>query len=399
MDRSAEAQNQFLQIDIQSVVAARSQNLTMNEQEVLQEKLNMLESSRRGYLGALTRIYNQIDELLNSYDNVNQIKQIHSKLRLAWHQYESCCAQFLTLIDQRSDLYKRISAQYDEQTSRKQNYDAVVEQFVTDSLVHFNFQVMEDVSRQKATSVGSDISRISTATSKLREAKLAATKASLIERQTENRKKRALQLEMTKMDMEIKLKELEYNQRLQLAQIEMENEVVTARDNAELAELETQVAEQEVSELTKHERVEKDKQSNRTPVISSAYQEHNSAHSAKVNTHPTSQSNQQRETPRLRGNPDANPTTSILHEGIRQTHQFSMDAPGYSEPSRYIPSTRTTQRQSANRAQAVNASRVYRRYWNNDDITISGPVASTPFVQDSVLSSLVTTIEKNWYFS
>ena len=155
--------------------------------------------------------------------------------------------------------------------------------------------------------------------------------------------------------------------------------------------------EQEVSELTKHERVEKDKQINRTcpsPVISSAYQEHNSAHSAKVNTHPTSQSNQQRETPRLRGNPNANPTTSILHEGIRQTHQFSTDAPGYSEPSRYIPPTRTTQRQSANRAEAVNASRVDRRYWNNDDITISGPVGSTPFVQDSVLSSLVTTIEK-----
>ena len=63
MDRSAEAQNQSLQIDIQSVVAARSQNLTMNEQEVLKEKLNTLERSRRGYLGALTRIYNQIDEL------------------------------------------------------------------------------------------------------------------------------------------------------------------------------------------------------------------------------------------------------------------------------------------------------------------------------------------------
>ena len=43
---------------------------------------------------------------------------------------------------------------------------------------------------------------------------------------------------MTKMDMEIKLKELEYNQRLHFAHIEMENEVVTARDNAELAELE-----------------------------------------------------------------------------------------------------------------------------------------------------------------
>ena len=52
----------------------------------------------------------------------------------------------------------------------------------TDSLVHFNAQVIEDVARQKTTSVGSDISRISSATSKLREANMAAMKASLIER-------------------------------------------------------------------------------------------------------------------------------------------------------------------------------------------------------------------------
>jgi L-2-hydroxyglutarate oxidase LhgO len=104
----------------------------------------------------------------------------------------------------------------------------------------------------------------------------------LIERQTESRKKRALQLELAKIDMEIKRKEFEYNQRLELAHIEMENEVVAARDNTELAELEARIAEQEVSELTKHK--EKDKESNRTcssPLISSSsYQERHSAHPA-----------------------------------------------------------------------------------------------------------------------
>ncbi len=134
---------------------------------------------------------------------------------------------------------------------RKRNYDTIVEQYLSDSVVHFNTQVMEDVTRTKPASgsVKSDVSRISIATSKLWEANLAASKATLIGKQTENRKKRALQLELAKMEMELKRKELEYQQRLKLANIEMENEVGTARDNAELAELEAKIAEQEVSEL------------------------------------------------------------------------------------------------------------------------------------------------------
>ncbi|CAB4040210.1 Hypothetical predicted protein [Paramuricea clavata] len=179
---------------------------------------------------------------------------------------------------------------------------------------------MEDVARQKKTSVRSDISKISSATSKLHEAKLAATKASLIKRQTESRKKRALQLELAKMDMEIKRKEFEYNQRPELAHIEMESEVVTARDNTELAELEARIAEQEVSELAKHK--EKDKESNRTcstPLISSSsnsYQERNSTHPATADhIPPTGQSNVPKETSPLRDNPNANRATSILHGG------------------------------------------------------------------------------------
>ena len=121
---------------------------------------------------------------------------------------------------------------------------------------------MEDVVRQKSTSIGSDDSRISTATSRLREAKLAVTKASLIEQQTASKNKRAPQLELAKIDMEIKRKELEYKQGYELAQIEMENEVVDARDKIELAKLEVEIAEQTVLELMKHK--DKDNESNHT---------------------------------------------------------------------------------------------------------------------------------------
>ena len=121
---------------------------------------------------------------------------------------------------------------------------------------------MEDVVRQKSISIGSDDSRISTATSRLREAKLAVTKASLIEQQTASKNKKALQLELAKMKMEIKRKEFEYKQRYELAQIERENEVVDAREKIELAELEAEIAEQTVLELMKHK--DKDKKSNHT---------------------------------------------------------------------------------------------------------------------------------------
>ena len=82
---------------------------------------------------------------------------------------------------------------------------------------------MEDVVRQKSISIGSDDSRFSTTRSRLREAKLAVTKASLIEQQTASKNKRALQLELAKTDVEIKRKELVYKQCYELAQIEMEN--------------------------------------------------------------------------------------------------------------------------------------------------------------------------------
>ena len=158
---------------------------------------------------------------------------------------------------------------------------------------------MEDVVRQKSTSIRSDDSRISTTTSKLREAKLAVTKASLIERQTASKTKRALQLELAKMDMEIKRKEVEYKQRYELTQIEMmEKELVEARDKIELAELEAEIAEQTVFELMKHKDKDKNNHTSSSPVTSSfLYKERSSIHPVKVDHIPST------EQPNLAGEP------------------------------------------------------------------------------------------------
>lgn len=63
------------------------------------------------------------------------------------------------------------------------------------------------------------------------------------------------------MEMELKRKELEYRQSIQLAEIEMQNEVVAAQQDAELAEIEARIAEQELSELTRREVYEGSKRS------------------------------------------------------------------------------------------------------------------------------------------
>ena len=126
-----------------------------------------------------------------------------------------------------------------------------------------------------------------------------------------------------------------------------------------------------------------------------SYQERNSAHPATADhILPIEQSNVPKETSPLKDNPNANCATSILDEGIKQTHQFPTDAPGHPESLRYLPPATKSQRQSASPTRAKNESDVNRRFWNQEDVTILQPTGSTPFVQDSLFSSLVTTIEK-----
>ena len=180
--RQSEADIRQYRDDLRSSGRERWPNSTIDQSEVLQESLNTLENSRRGYLSTLTRNYNQLDLLLTSYNNVTEVKELHTKIRSAWIEYEACCPQCLTKANKETELYKRISEQYEEQIIRKQNYDTVIEQYVGDSLVYYNRQDQDDVTRTKSVSVGSlksSASRISTATYKLREAKLAASRAAL----------------------------------------------------------------------------------------------------------------------------------------------------------------------------------------------------------------------------
>jgi len=145
----------------------------------------------------------------------------------------------------------------DTQRMRVQAYNDMIEQFIFDAAEFYNNQVsgeiMEKEKYSQAESVKSQKSydsRLSVSSSKAREAKVQAAKAALMQQQAEERSRRTVELEVKRVEMEIKRTQLELQHRLELTKLEAEKEVVAARDQAELANLEAFLAEQEMSELT-----------------------------------------------------------------------------------------------------------------------------------------------------
>lgn len=67
-----------------------------------------------------------------------------------------------------------------------------------------------------------------------------------MQQQAEERSKKLVELEVKKVEMEIKRTELELQHRLELTKLEAEREVMAARDQVELANLEASLAEQEM---------------------------------------------------------------------------------------------------------------------------------------------------------
>lgn len=93
---------------------------------------------------------------------------------------------------------------------------------------------------------GSQVSKSSVCSSRAQRAKIDAAKALLMQQQAEERSKKLVELEVKKVEMEIKRTELELQHRLEITKLEAEREVMAARDQVELANLEASLAEQEM---------------------------------------------------------------------------------------------------------------------------------------------------------
>ena len=119
-----------------------------------------------------------------------------------------------------------------------------------------NEQVSRDVTNiglpSPALSVRSGSSRaskLSEAGERLHDTKMAAAKASLMEKQTELKRKRSLEIEIKRLKMEMNQKQFELKQQLELAKLEADRDISKEKEKAELAELEAKLAEAEFSQL------------------------------------------------------------------------------------------------------------------------------------------------------
>jgi hypothetical protein len=224
------------------------------------DDISRLDNSRRGYLSSLTRIFNQIDPLLNDYSHVVHVlvKELQSELRTAWANYQSCCSRYT---DENVTAYQVTQNQLAEQCHKKQEYDEKIDSYLKDSIVYYSDQGVEGFAQslnktptgsvRSASTRGSRISNFSDASQRLRETRDAAAKAAIVHKHVESKKRREVELELKRMELEIKQREFELQQRYELAQIEIADEVQKAKDDAELANLEAELARQEFVELAK----------------------------------------------------------------------------------------------------------------------------------------------------
>ena len=149
-----------------------------------------------------------------------------------------------------------VNNQYAFQELRKHNYDQKIKEFTIAAATHFNEQVSRDLGNiglaspaPSVHSVSSRPSKVSEAGERIHNTKMAAAKAALMEKQTELKSKRSVEIEIKRLEMEMNQKQFELKQQLELARLEADRDISYAKEKAELAELEAKFAEAEFLQL------------------------------------------------------------------------------------------------------------------------------------------------------
>ena len=226
------------------------------QEEALQEALFSLRKSLSGYVSAMTRACHQTDPLLVDYGNLASVKSLQVSLDKIWNNYRESIARYRSLVDENSMEIHEVNSQYASQELRKDNYDQKSKECTIAAATHLNQQGSRDVANIGLASPALSVLSVSSRTSKLSEAgerlhntKMAAAKASLMEKQTELKRKRSVEIEIKRLEMKMNQKQFELKQELELAKLEAVRPISKAREKAELAELEAKLAEAEFSQL------------------------------------------------------------------------------------------------------------------------------------------------------
>ena len=142
----------------------------------------------------MTRACQQIDPLLVNYGNLASVKSLQVSLDKIWNNYRESIARYRALWTKTAWRFT------------KNDYDQKIKEFTIAAATHLNEQVSRDVANIGLPSPALSVRSGSSRASKLREAgerlhdtKMAVAKASLMEKQTELKRKRSVEIEIKRL--------------------------------------------------------------------------------------------------------------------------------------------------------------------------------------------------------
>ena len=137
----------------------------------VRERIRVLDGSRTGYVAALTRVCNDVDIKMKNYANVENVRDLQSRLSSTWQRYRLCCNEYADLLNDKScEKYRCVESQFQSQRVRIQLYHERINLFISS----------------------------------------------------------AVELEVTRLEMEIKQKEMEIQHTLELSKLETVSDVILA---------------------------------------------------------------------------------------------------------------------------------------------------------------------------
>ena len=174
-------------------------NSLQDQEGVLREKLNSLKQSAGGYVATMTQVCAQIDVLLADFSNLVEVRNLQATLSDAFINYGDNISHTKGLLSDSSVELHEIRGFYEAQEVRERLYDDRIEQFAIEAASYYNKQVSEELPRANTSSLRGSVksqssrtSKLSAASSRLHEANIAAEKAALLEKQTEQKRARTM---------------------------------------------------------------------------------------------------------------------------------------------------------------------------------------------------------------
>ena len=205
--------------------------------EIMEEQIRSARASRSSYLGKLSSVYALLDIHFAGDANFDTILDLQLKVGRLWKSYSQAHSSLLSALGALGDPDCMTEEQtvFESECLRKLSYDKLIEDYLGRAK-----ECHDDIRLSSGNSgMGSKvIDMLSTSTSvmldsRARDAKQQAVKLALVQKQAEDRKRR----ELARAELEIKRNELE------LMKLKIEEEYAETKQQAELAQLQTEMTE------------------------------------------------------------------------------------------------------------------------------------------------------------